>query len=66
VFAGIATLVFGITDMFAGDEVGFIVSYLFTLAIGLLSIFIEEDHYVSPALPGKAARNQTPPGPDLR
>ena len=41
-FAGIATLVFGfvyITDMFAGDEVGVIVSYLFTLAIGLLYIF---------------------------
>lgn len=51
VFAGIATLVFGfvfITDMFAGDEVGVIVSYLFTLAIGLLYIFIEEDHYVGP------------------
>ena len=51
VFAGIATLVFGfvyITDMFAGDEVGVIVSYLFTLAIGLLYIFKEEDHYVGP------------------
>jgi hypothetical protein len=51
VFAGIATLVFGfvyITDMFAGDEVGVIVSYLFTLAIGLLYKFIEEDHYVGP------------------
>jgi hypothetical protein len=52
VFAGIATVVFGfvyITDMFAGDEVGVIVAYLFTLAIGLLYIFIEEAHYVSPA-----------------
>jgi hypothetical protein len=51
VFAGIATLVFGfvyITDMFAGDEVGVIVSYLFTLAIGLLYIFIEDEHYASP------------------
>jgi hypothetical protein len=51
VFAGIATLVLGfvyITDMFAGDEVGVIVSYLFTLAIGLLYIFKEEDHYVGP------------------
>jgi hypothetical protein len=52
VFAGIATLVFGfvyITDMFAGDEVGVIVSYLFTLAIGLLYILIEDEHYASPA-----------------
>jgi hypothetical protein len=52
VFAGIATLVFGfvyITDMFQGDEVGVIVTYLFLLAVGLLYIFIEEDHYVSPA-----------------
>jgi hypothetical protein len=52
VFAGIATLVFGfvyITDMFAGDQVGVIVSYLFTLAIGLLYIFIEDEHYASPA-----------------
>ena len=51
VFAGIATLVFGfvyITDMFAGDEVGVIVSYLFTLAIGLLYIFIEDEHYAKP------------------
>jgi hypothetical protein len=52
VFAGIATLVFGfvyITDMFAGDEVGVIVTYMFLLAMGLLYTFIEEDHYVSPA-----------------
>jgi hypothetical protein len=51
VFAGVATLVFGfvyITDMFAGDEVGFIVSYLVTLAIGLLYMFIEDEHYAKP------------------
>ena len=64
-FAGIATLVFGfvyIADMFAGDEVGVMVSYLFTLAIGLLYIFIEKE-ICRPGLPARSSEKLNPAGP---